>query len=63
MAPPTGIYPAALLGGLQAGGLRAEHQVDPLGVDVARPRLGWVLDERTGPANVWGSGEVRSSLS
>ncbi|RSM46960.1 hydrolase [Amycolatopsis balhimycina DSM 5908] len=76
---PAGAYPAAPVGGLQAGGLQVEHQADPLGVDVARPRLGWVLNakgstrqsayriavstERTGPANVWDSGEVRSSQS
>ena len=30
--------------GLQAGTLTVEHQEDPLGVDVTKPRLGWVLD-------------------
>jgi alpha-L-rhamnosidase len=30
--------------GLRAGSLTVEHQADPLGVDVAKPRLGWVLD-------------------
>ncbi|WP_329128944.1 glycoside hydrolase family 78 protein [Streptomyces sp. NBC_01476] len=34
---------AARTGGLQAGQLTVEHQVDPLGVDEARPRLGWTL--------------------
>ena len=24
--------------------LRCEHLVDPLGIDVARPRLGWVVE-------------------
>jgi alpha-L-rhamnosidase len=76
---PAGAYPAAPAGGLQAGGLQVEHQVDPLGVDVARPRFGWVLTakdngrqsayritvstEPDGPADVWDSGEVRSSQS
>ncbi len=76
---PAGAVPAAPVGGLQAGGLQVEHQVDPLGVDVTQPRLGWVLNargsvrqsayriavstERNGPANVWDSGEVRSSQS
>jgi alpha-L-rhamnosidase len=32
-----------LLGALQVGALQVEHQVDPLGVDVAKPRLSWVL--------------------
>ncbi|MEU0795019.1 family 78 glycoside hydrolase catalytic domain [Amycolatopsis sp. NPDC005961] len=40
---PAGAYPAAAAG-VEAGGLQVEHQVDPLGVDVARPRLGWVLN-------------------
>ena len=30
-------------GGVQVGGLTVEHQVDPLGVDDAKPRLGWTL--------------------
>jgi alpha-L-rhamnosidase len=33
---------AAVLGTLQVSGLSVEHQTDPLGVDVARPRLGWI---------------------
>jgi alpha-L-rhamnosidase len=31
------------VGALQVGGLSVEHQTNPLGVDVARPRLGWIL--------------------
>src|SRR3569833_1945483 len=34
---------ATRAGGVQAGGLTVEHQVDPLGVDEAKPRLGWTL--------------------
>ncbi|MEA5365386.1 family 78 glycoside hydrolase catalytic domain [Amycolatopsis sp., V23-08] len=30
--------------GLDAGALTVEHQADPLGVDVAKPRLGWELN-------------------
>lgn len=74
---PVEAFPA--LGDVQAGGLQVEHQTDPLGVDVARPRFGWALTakdtarqsayrivvstEAGGPANVWDSGEVRSSQS
>jgi alpha-L-rhamnosidase len=77
-----GVTPAAALpapSGVQAGGLEVEHQADPLGIDVAQPRFGWVLTskdngrqsayrivvstESGGPANVWDSGEVRSSQS
>ncbi|WP_328615468.1 glycoside hydrolase family 78 protein [Amycolatopsis sp. NBC_00355] len=74
---PAGAVPA--IGDVQAGGLQVEHRTDPLGVDVARPRFGWALTakdgarqsayrivvstEPTGPANVWDSGEVRSSQS
>ena len=28
---------------LAVGGLKCEQDVDPLGVDVAQPRLGWTL--------------------
>ena len=31
-------------GVLRASGLRCEHLVDPLGVDVRVPRLGWVVE-------------------
>ena len=31
-------------GKLQIGQLRAEHLSNPLGIDIARPRLSWVLD-------------------
>ncbi|MGH3374115.1 MAG: family 78 glycoside hydrolase catalytic domain [Actinoallomurus sp.] len=68
------------VGSVQAGGLTVEHQVDPLGVDEAKPRLGWTLSAhaygaeqsayeiavsttRNGRADVWDSGEVRSSRS
>jgi alpha-L-rhamnosidase len=29
--------------GLQPGSLRCEYRVDPLGIDVARPRLSWIV--------------------
>ncbi|GLY93797.1 family 78 glycoside hydrolase catalytic domain [Actinoplanes sp. NBRC 103695] len=64
----------------QAGvaGLSVEHRTDPLGVDIARPRLGWILSTRgkpqsayeievsktrNGPADVWDSGRVVSAKS
>jgi alpha-L-rhamnosidase len=63
-------------GALGVGGLSVEHQTDPLGVDVARPRLGWTLTAgaqsayeiavsrtSTGPADVWDSGRVNSAQS
>jgi alpha-L-rhamnosidase len=31
-------------GSLRVSGLRCEYRTDPIGVDVARPRLNWVLD-------------------
>jgi alpha-L-rhamnosidase len=59
-----------------AGGLTVEHQADPLGVDVARPRLGWILGGAAqsayqvavsktagGPADVWDSGRIVSTQS
>jgi alpha-L-rhamnosidase len=44
----SGIAPAGANGSVavsvvQVGGLTTEHQVNPLGIDVAAPRLGWVL--------------------
>lgn len=60
------------------GGLSVEHQTTPLGVDVPRPRLGWILSTggraqtayeievsttRNGPADVWDSGRVASPRS
>ena len=33
-------------GQVRVVGLTAEHQVDPLGIDAAVPRLGWVLSSR-----------------
>ena len=37
---PSGPAPGALV----VTGLRCEYRVDPLGIDEARPRLGWVLE-------------------
>src|SRR5436309_3495649 len=61
---------------LRVGGLSVEHETDPLGVDVERPRLGWTLTAGaqsayeiavsrtpTGPADVWDSGRVNSAQS
>ncbi|MEV6636016.1 family 78 glycoside hydrolase catalytic domain [Actinoplanes sp. NPDC051470] len=56
-------------------GLTVEHQTTPLGIDVARPRLGWILSTGQsayeievsttpdGPADVWDSGRVDSATS
>ena len=79
---PAGAYPSAPIGNVQPGGLQVEHQADPLGVDVAKPRFGWTLQaggnarganqsayriqvstQRGGRADLWDSGEVRSSQS
>ena len=77
---PVEAHAAARVGSVQAGGLTVEHQVNPLGVDEAKPRLGWTLSAhahgaeqaayeiavsttRNGRADVWDSGEVRSSRS
>ena len=63
---------------LAVGGLSVEHQSDPLGVDVARPRLGWISPAAaakqsayevvvsktpTGSGDVWDSGRVASAQS
>jgi alpha-L-rhamnosidase len=37
-------HAAGELGGLSAANLRCEHLVDPVGVDVAHPRLGWTVE-------------------
>jgi len=41
---------SAALGDLQVSDLKCEYRVDPLGIDVARPRLSWTLesDQRGG---------------
>ena len=39
-----GSVQVARASGLEAGRLTVEHQENPLGVDVAKPRLGWVLE-------------------
>src|SRR5262249_21635590 len=62
---------------LEVGGLTAEHEADPLGIDTATPRLGWQLASKVpgarqsayeivvsrGSARVWDSGKVRSTRS
>ena len=42
LAAPATVHVAGSRG-LEVGPLTVEHQEDPLGVDVAKPRLGWVL--------------------
>lgn len=34
----------AAAGRIAVKGLRCEYEVDPIGIDVSRPRLGWVID-------------------
>ena len=46
----TAAYPAetnARPSELSVSGLTCEYAVDPLGVDVARPRFGWILKSDT----------------
>ncbi len=38
-----GVAPAGAHDTVRVRGLTTEHQIDPLGIDVAAPRLGWVL--------------------
>ena len=76
----SGATPAradAAAGSLQISGLTAEHEAEPLGLDTATPRLGWVLASRIpgarqsayevtvsrGSARVWDSGKVQSARS
>src|SRR6266568_1405495 len=40
---PAGANGSVAVSAVQVGGLTTEHQVNPLGIDVAAPRLGWVL--------------------
>jgi alpha-L-rhamnosidase len=68
---------AAAVCGLEISSLTAEHEVTPLGIDTATPRLGWVLSSAVpgqrqtayevvvsnGSARVWDSGKVRSTRS
>ncbi|WP_443612994.1 glycoside hydrolase family 78 protein [Actinomadura madurae] len=42
-APAQAVGATRAAGDVQVGGLTVEHQVDPLGVDDAKPRLGWTL--------------------
>ncbi|URM94014.1 glycoside hydrolase family 78 protein [Actinomadura madurae] len=42
-APAQAAGATRAAGGVQVGGLTVEHQVDPLGVGDAKPRLGWTL--------------------
>jgi hypothetical protein len=39
-----GVFGSAAPGGLVAAGLRCEEWVDPVGIDVARPRLSWRVE-------------------
>ena len=62
---------------VRVSGLTVEHRADPLGVDVARPLLGWIVappvtptayrievsTTRNGRADVWDSGRVASARS
>ena len=41
---------AAAADGLVPTGLRVEYRVNPLGIDVTRPRLSWVLRTRANAA-------------
>jgi len=74
--PLVDVAPANAAAAPKVGALTVEHQTDPLGVDVVRPRLGWTLStgaqsayqiavSRTpaGPADVWDSGRVTSAQS
>ncbi|BCJ55052.1 hydrolase [Actinoplanes sp. NBRC 14428] len=67
---------AATFGEPRVGGLTVEKQAAPLGVDVARPRLAWILStgrqsayevvvskSASGAGKVWDSGRVTSSRS
>jgi len=40
------LAPLAALHALEVANLRCEHMSHPLGMDVARPRLSWVIEER-----------------
>jgi alpha-L-rhamnosidase len=45
--PAEAVRPAGHRSGtVRVAGLTVEHQTEPLGVDVARPRLGWILSTR-----------------
>jgi len=49
---------AAVVGSLAISSLTAEHEVKPLGIDTATPRLGWVLGSKFSCAR--GSRRTRS---
>ena len=38
--------------------LRCEYKVDPLGIDVKRPRLSWIVQSDSGPATATDRGDV-----
>lgn len=79
-APSTSLPSApAATSGLKVIGVEVEHQENPLGIDVERPRFGWTLEAPTshavqsayqivvsdeaGDAVVWDSGKVESARS
>jgi alpha-L-rhamnosidase len=75
--PLTSSTPALASGRVRVGGLTVEHLTDPLGIDVAKPRLGWTLPaggaqtayeiavsrSATDRPDVWDSGRVASAQS
>lgn len=63
------LVPLVALRAAEVRGLRCEYRENPLGIDVAKPRLSWILDSgrqtayQVVVAGVWDSGKVASDQS